>query len=159
MPRATQMRLSSRANSPRLTVVVGRQKAVAITPLLARKKGRGICWSIMLFFLFAGSLLAIWGVRLLVQLLGSGTTLSLAPDWRVLAFTIVVSLLTGIVFGFVPALQTLKVRVAPALKNAARSTPEAGSRFSWGKGLIAAQVALSLLSCSPRDCWYAACKN
>lgn len=94
---------------------------------------------------FAGSLLAIWGVRLLVQLLGSGTTLSLAPDWRVLAFTIVVPLLTGIVFGFVPALQTLKVRVAPALKNAARSTPEAGARFTWGKGLITAQVALSLL--------------
>lgn len=94
---------------------------------------------------FAGSLLAIWGVKLLVQLLGSGTTLSLSPDWRVLAFTMVVSLLTGIVFGLVPALQTLKVRAAPALKNAARSTPETGARFSWGKGLIAAQVALSLL--------------
>jgi len=45
----------------------------------------------------------------------------------------------------VPALQTLKVRVTPALKNATRATPEPGSRFTWGKGLIAGQVALSLL--------------
>ena len=39
-------------------MVVGRQEAVAITALLARKKGRRICLSIMFFFLFAGSLLA-----------------------------------------------------------------------------------------------------
>lgn len=93
----------------------------------------------------AGSVLAIWGVRLLVGIFGAGTTLPLAPDWRVLTFTIVVSLLTGIAFGLVPALQALKARVSPALKDGARSTREPGSRFAWGKGLIAGQVALSLL--------------
>jgi predicted permease len=93
----------------------------------------------------AGSLLAIWGVRLLVELLRSDTSLPLAPDWRVLAFTVTVSLLTGIVFGLAPALQTLRVRVSPTLKDAIRATPGPGSRFAWGKGLIAGQVALSLL--------------
>jgi predicted permease len=93
----------------------------------------------------AGSVLAIWGVRLLVGILGSDTILPLAPDWRVLAFTVTVSLLTGIAFGLVPALQTLKVRVSPALKSANRATGEAGSKFAWGKSLIAGQVALSLL--------------
>jgi predicted permease len=92
----------------------------------------------------AGSLLAAWGVRLLVSMIGSDAALPLAPDVRVLSFTLGISLLTGILFGLVPAFQTLKVRVASALKDSARSTAES-SRFAWGKGLIAGQVAISLL--------------
>jgi len=93
----------------------------------------------------AGSLLAIWGVRLLVTIFGSGTTLPLFPDGRVLAFTIAVSLLTGILFGLVPALRALRVPVSATLKEAGRTTAARGSRFLLGKGLIAGQVALSLL--------------
>jgi predicted permease len=93
----------------------------------------------------AGSLLAIWGVRLLVRIFASDTALPLSPDGRVLTFTIAVSLLTGICFGLVPALRTLNVRVSPALKDAARTTADRGSRLAWGKVLIVGQVALSLL--------------
>jgi predicted permease len=93
----------------------------------------------------AGSLLAIFGVRLLVQIFGSNTALPVSPDARVLAFTIALSLLTGILFGLAPALKTLNVRVFPALKDSTRATTGAGSRFGLGKGLIAGQVALSLL--------------
>lgn len=95
----------------------------------------------------AGSVLAIWGVRLLVEMLGSHTSLPLLPDWRVLSFVFAVSVLTGILFGLVPALQTLSLRVTPALKDSMRTLPLLGapSRFSWRKGLIAGQVALSLL--------------
>jgi len=93
----------------------------------------------------AGSLLAIWGVRLLVKIIGSDTILPLSPDARVLAFTLGISLLTGILFGLIPALRTLKIQVSPALKDANRATSAPKSRFGWGKGLIAGQVALSLL--------------
>jgi predicted permease len=93
----------------------------------------------------AGSLLAIWGVRLLVGIFDSKTALPLSPDGRVLAFTIAVSLLTGMLFGLLPALRTLKIQVSPALKDAARITDDRGSRFGWGKALIVGQVALSLL--------------
>ena len=93
----------------------------------------------------AGSVLAIEGVRLLVRLFGSGTALAVSPDARVLAFALGISLLTGILFGLVPALRTLKVQVSPALKDASRTSVEARSRHGWGKGLIAGQVALSLL--------------
>jgi predicted permease len=93
----------------------------------------------------AGSLLAIFGVRLLVTIFGSKTALPLFPDARVLAFTSLVTLFTGVLFGLVPALKTLKVRVYPALKDATRTTSGSPSRFGWGKGLIAGQVALSLL--------------
>jgi predicted permease len=93
----------------------------------------------------AGSLLAVWGVRVLVNIFDSNTALPLSPDGRVLVFTIAISLLTGILFGLVPALRTLKVQVSPALKNAARTTAETGSRSGWGRALIVGQVALSLL--------------
>jgi predicted permease len=93
----------------------------------------------------AGSLLAILGVRILVNTFDASASLPLVPDWRVLAFTTVIVLVTGVLFGLVPALRTLQVRVSPALKDANRTTSGTSSRFGWGKGLIAAQVALSLL--------------
>jgi predicted permease len=103
--------------------------------------------SIVLSFLggMAGSLLAVWGVRFLVTLLGSHTTLPLVPDARVLAFTIAISLATGVFFGLIPALRGTRMQVSPTLKEAGRSTRERGSHFGLGKGLIAGQVALSLL--------------
>jgi putative ABC transport system permease protein len=103
--------------------------------------------SVLLAFLggAAGSLLAVWGVRVLVGIFASDTALPLSPDGRVLMFTVAISLLTGTLFGLVPALRTLKVQVSPALKDAARTTPEKGSRSGWGKALIVGQVALSLL--------------
>ena len=103
--------------------------------------------SILLAFLggIAGSLLAVWGVRLLVTIFGSGTILPLLPDARVLGFTIGICLLTGIFFGLIPAVRAIKVQVFPALKDAGRATPEKTSKFGLGKGLIAGQVALSLL--------------
>jgi predicted permease len=103
--------------------------------------------SILLSFLggIAGSLLAVWGVRLLVTIFGSDTTLPLFPDARVFTFTIAICLLTGIVFGLSPALHAIRVQVSPALKESGRSTPVRSSRFGLGQGLIAGQVALSLL--------------
>ena len=103
--------------------------------------------SILLAFLggLGGSLLAVWGVRLLVTLFGSGASLPVVPDARVLAFTVAVCVLTGILFGLVPALRATKVHISSVLKDAGRSTPERSSRFGVGKGLIAGQVALSLL--------------
>ena len=62
-----------------------------------------------------------------------------------LAFTLIVSLITGILFGLAPALRALRVRVSPALKDATRAIADSSSRFGWGKRLIAGQVALSLL--------------
>ncbi|HWC15954.1 MAG TPA: ABC transporter permease [Terriglobales bacterium] len=93
-----------------------------------------------------GALLAVWGVRVLVALFGSDPeSLPLAPDLRVLFFTLAVCLLTGILFGLAPALSAFKVQVSPTLKNA--SSPEVGvrARSHWGKGLVAGQVALSLV--------------
>src|SRR5262245_57101617 len=64
-------------------------------------------------------------------------------DHRVLIFTLVVSLLTGVVFGLLPALQSTKPDLAPTLKD---ENSAGGSRRSLLRsGLVVSQVALSLL--------------
>ena len=103
--------------------------------------------SVLLSFLggMTGSLVAVWGVRLLVGIFASNTVLPLVPDARVLTFTIAISLLTGVLFGLSPALRAIRVQVSCALNEAGRSTQAKSPRFALGKGLIAGQVALSLL--------------
>jgi putative ABC transport system permease protein len=95
-----------------------------------------------------GLVFALWGTRLLLTFLPGGRvplSLEIAPDARLLCFGFAISILTGILFGLVPALQATKSGVAPALKNE-RSTPAQGlRRFGFGKLLVIAQVALSLM--------------
>jgi predicted permease len=94
-----------------------------------------------------GVLFAFWSKDVLVALadkdsgiLPSGVDLSL--NWRVLAFTLAVSLLTGVLFGLAPAWRATSLDLAASLKQSCRTT-SAISRLS--KGLIVTQVALSLL--------------
>jgi predicted permease len=64
-------------------------------------------------------------------------------DYRVLLFTTAVSLLTGVVFGLLPALQATNPDLVPALKD---ETAISGYRRSWLRsGLVVFQVSLSLL--------------
>jgi predicted permease len=134
-----------------LARAAGRQREIAVRLAIGAKWNRllqqFLTESILLAFLggIAGSLLSVWGVRVLVRLFGSGTALPLSPDARVLGFTIAISLLAGIFFGFAPALRALSVPVSPALKESGRGASDRGSRLTWNKGLIACQVALSLL--------------
>ena len=66
------------------------------------------------------------------------------PDPRVAAFAVVLSLLTGVVFGLVPALQSTRPDVYPTLKSESGVVKGKGA-FRFRKGLVVAQVALSLL--------------
>ena len=95
----------------------------------------------------AGVLFAFWGKSALLALtdkaprfLPTGVDPSL--NWRVLVFTITVSLLTGVLFGLAPAWRATSLDLAASLKQSRRTTGVV-SRLS--KGLIVAQVALSLL--------------
>jgi predicted permease len=65
-------------------------------------------------------------------------------DGRVLGFTMGLSLLTGIVFGLVPAWRATKVDLTPTLKDSGRGS-SAASRSLFGRGLVVMQIALSLL--------------
>jgi predicted permease len=132
-------RASSRTREITIRLAIGANRRRLLQQLLTESCLLGLLGGAI------GALLAIAGVRMLVGMFGSGTILPLTPDWRVFMFTIGLSLLTGVVFGMIPALQTLKGRLSVSLKDPVQSNAEPSTRFGWGKGLIAGQVALSLL--------------
>src|SRR6185503_20668073 len=95
-----------------------------------------------------GILFAIWikdGLLVVSDWGGRGMS-SLEPrlDWRVLGFTLGLSLLTGIVFGLAPAWRATRVDLTPSLKDSGRSS-SAVHRSLLSRGLVVVQVALSLL--------------
>jgi predicted permease len=73
-------------------------------------------------------------------LLPSGVELSL--NWRVLGFTLAVSLLTGVLFGLAPAWRATSLDLNSGLKQRGRTT---GSMSRLNKGLLVVQVAVSAL--------------
>ncbi len=93
-----------------------------------------------------GTLIAVWGTRLLqrIQLpIDVPLELDVAPDLKVLAVTLVVALLTGVLFGLAPAFQGSRLDVQSALRS---DNSGAGRRRSRLRdGLIVGQIAMSLL--------------
>lgn len=132
-------RASVRSREIAVRFAIGANRYRVLQQLLAE--------SILLSFIggMAGALLAVWGVRVLVRIVESDAVLPVLPDLRVLLFTLMICFLTGILFGLIPALKTMRVRVAPTLKDSTRTIADSSARFGWGKRLIAGQVALSLL--------------
>ncbi len=95
-----------------------------------------------------GSLLAVYGVRLLVAMVRSGPgalMLDVRPDPRVLLFTTGVSLATGLVFGLAPAWRSARVDVSGTLKEAGRGLTGSSARIGAGKILVTGQIALSVM--------------
>ena len=72
-------------------------------------------------------------------------TLDFALDGRVLAFSIVLSVLTGLLFGLAPALQTSRPDVVPALKEDAAAGGRASRRLNLKNVLVVGEVAISLI--------------
>ncbi len=100
----------------------------------------------------AGLLVAVWGSHLLIGMMYAGgeqISLNIHLNLRVLVFTALVSMLTGILFGMAPAFQSTHVNLTPALKASAGSLgtvqPTSRLRVGLGKVLVVAQVAISLL--------------
>jgi putative ABC transport system permease protein len=65
-------------------------------------------------------------------------------DWRVFGFTLLVSLVTGLIFGLAPAWQTSKINLTQALRGDARSTGTPGSRRTHGL-LVMTEVSLAVV--------------
>ena len=95
-----------------------------------------------------GAALAQIVSRALIAGIGAGDDpvfLSLAPDWRVLAFTAGLALLTCVLFGVAPALQASHAQPAAVLRSGGRGLVGGHHHFLLRRGLIVSQVALSLL--------------
>ena len=98
-----------------------------------------------------GLLLTFWTSGLISGFLAvreDVLSLDVAPNLRVLIFTLAISVATVLLFGVIPALKASRVDLVPTLKDVNRTTP-AFSRFSQGPSLqsllVVTQVALSLI--------------
>jgi putative ABC transport system permease protein len=89
--------------------------------------------------------IAWWSLRFIVALNGDFPRFGeITLDWRVLAFTLLVSLFTGVLFGIAPALAGLKLDLNASLKEHAPSTA-GGHGSGISQPLVALQFALAML--------------
>ncbi|PWU00968.1 MAG: hypothetical protein C5B51_24060 [Terriglobia bacterium] len=96
----------------------------------------------------AGLALSVIMIRALLALLPPGDTplmLHAAPDLRILAFNGVLAILTGLLFGLAPALQSLRLDLWSTLKDVVGAVSGSGGSVRLRKALVIAQVAFSFL--------------
>ena len=144
------------ANLANLLLVRGsaRKKEIAIRLAMGATRPRIIAQllieslSLSAFGALAGLALAYWADKALMAAYlpsdSGGLKISTTPDLRILFFTLAVTLITGVLFGLVPALQTTKPNVATTLKDEAAAVV-GGGHGALRKSLVIAQVTLSLL--------------
>jgi predicted permease len=107
--------------------------------------------SVLLSLLSAvlGVFVAFFGIRSLLWLLSNGREhfiLSPTLNWQVLLFTLATAAIIGVLFGLAPALQSTRVDLTHALKEARASQARSRERrVGLGRVLVAAQIGLSLL--------------
>jgi putative ABC transport system permease protein len=95
----------------------------------------------------AGLMVSVWTADLIPQIFmeSDANTLDQSLDWRLLTFTFAVSILTGVIFGLAPALQTSRPELLASLKEEHSGSSLRLTRFGLRGVLVTAQVALSLL--------------
>ena len=137
-----------------LARATGRQKEIAVRLAMGATRGR-IVGQLLIETLSLSALggilglaLAFWGDKALMAVYlpsdSGNLNISTAPDLRILAFTLLVTVVTGVIFGLAPALQSTRPDVGRTLKD------QAGAVVGGGHGrlrnaLVVTQVALSLL--------------
>ncbi|OLB29500.1 MAG: multidrug ABC transporter substrate-binding protein [Acidobacteria bacterium] len=137
-----------------LARATGRQKEIAVRLAVGASRGRIISQllteTLSLAGLggIAGLAIAFWADKALLRIYlpadSTDLNISTLPDFRILVFTLGVTVLTGIVFGLVPAFQTTRPDVGRVLKDEAGAVV-GGGHAGLRKTLVVAQVALSLL--------------
>ena len=142
------------ANLANLLMVraVGRQREVSIRMALGAGRGR-VMVELMVHSLVlaifggaAGLALGLWTRRLLVAIAPAGIPRidSAGLDARVLFFTLLLSVVTGVIFGLLPAWQVSAGRPVESLKSNQRSLA-GGTVMRWRSVLMGAEIALSMV--------------
>jgi predicted permease len=134
-------RAAARSHEMSVRVAIGASRGALFGQVLAESAVLSLTGALL------GLAFAFWGSHALVLLITEGTlvpvSLDLSPDLRVLALTLSVAALTGILFGLAPAWRCSRQDPASVLQQNAPSL--VGGSAKLGKSLIVAQVALSLV--------------
>ena len=136
-------RATSREREMAIRLAIGAGRARIVRQLLVESfllSGFGAAIGLALAFLADKMLLA----ALLPADAAGDLTITAVPDVRILAFTLLVMLVTAVIFGLVPAIQSARADVAPTLKDQAGAVV-GGGNVAIRKVLVASQVMLSLL--------------
>jgi putative ABC transport system permease protein len=131
-----------------------RQKEIAVRLSLGASRGRLIRQMLTESIVLSGAgailgvLFARWGSALPVRFVSTAQNpvfLDLKVDWRVLAFTICVTVLCGLLFGILPALRSTSIPAISAMKEGQSHGFGSRPRSSAARWIVAAQVALALI--------------
>ena len=130
-----------------------RQQEIAVRRALGAGRARLIRQFLTESVMFAlaggvlGSLLAMWGVEFLVRLSpGNIPRLSeVRISWQVLLFTFGISILTGVIFGLIPALHATNPNLTESLKEGGRSSTEGLRGARLRNALVVAEIAIALV--------------
>ena len=132
---------AARAREIAVRMALGASRARIVTQLFTESALLAIAGAVL------GVALA-WRAGDLLLRLASGQSgpvpVDATPDLRVLLFTLFITLATVLLFGVAPALRATRPGLAPSLKEG-RGIASASARSSLGRGLIVAQIALSLV--------------
>jgi putative ABC transport system permease protein len=136
-----------------LARAAGRQKEIATRTALGASRWRIVrqllTESVLLSLVggVVGLLLAKWGMDLLLTLTPQDLPRmnNVSLDGRVLVFTATITLLTGGIFGLVPALQASKPNLTETMKDAGRGSTEGGRRQLIRSTLVVLEVASALV--------------
>jgi len=136
-----------------LARAASRQKEIALRTALGASRLRVVrqllTESVMLSLVsgLAGLGLSIWLIKLLVAITPPNTPRldEIRIDWRVFGFTLAVTVVAGLLFGLVPALQTSQPDLNSTLKDSGQRGSETRGRNRIGGLLIVSEIALSFI--------------
>jgi putative ABC transport system permease protein len=136
-----------------LVRATARERELALRVALGAGKWRilrqWLTESLLLALLSAGMgvLLAAWGLKLIKYYGGDQLPRldEVQIDWRVLSFTVIISVFTALLFSVLPALKASRPDINEVLKAGAKTATSSGSSQFWRDALVVAEVALGLV--------------